>query len=413
MGVFNARVVNPGDILLMEAFVFPARCLVIALALAMSIPAWQQPRRPAAVISTQPVPSPEQISLLEQETARNPDSIPAHVRALEAYAAAAPLARDDYRAARLRHIQFLIQANPSSDLVSTSIAWVGSSGVPYANAEDHASVRALWLAQVSDHIDDPSVILNALRFLAVEDKQQAEDLFIRTMAEMPSEVRIASHLGFFYAAGLAGADTLDGRVLANLSDQERVGWSDHCRAQLDKTLNTRVLMGAATALPNVAMRRTGGGPTFEGLVKYSEQLRSRAATLDGAISRAMPPEFQMFADEAKRASEQPGPQVLGVPFTPNQIRVAPNEQSPKVLLAPPPNYPAAAMRGNIQGTVRLQVVVGQDGAVSDVRPISGPPMLVQAAMDAVKTWTYQPTLRNGTPVSVVTTVDVPFTLPPL
>jgi TonB family protein len=233
------------------------------------------------------------------------------------------------------------------------------------------------------------------------------------MAEMPAEVQIASHLGFFYAAGLAGADTLDGRALPNLPDRERASWSDHCRAQLNQTLNTRVLMGAATALPNMAMRRTGGGPTFEGLVRYSEQLRNRAATLDGGISRAMPPEFQMFADEAKRASEQPGPQVPGVPFTPNQIRVAPNEQSPKVLLAPPPNYPAAAMRGNIQGTVRLQVVIDQDGAVTDVRPISGHPMLVQPAVDAVKNWTYRPTLLNGSPVSVVTTVDVPFTLPPL
>ncbi|MDQ1472149.1 MAG: periplasmic protein TonB [Bryobacterales bacterium] len=391
---------------------FLARCLLIALPFATSILAWQEPRA-RAVISSQPLPSPEQISLLEQEIARTPDNIQARVRALEAYAAAAPLARDDYRAARLRHIQFLIQANPARDLVSTSIAWVGSNGTPYANADDHASVRSLWLAQVSDHFDDTSVILNALRFLAVEDKQQAEDLFIRAMAERPSEVEIASHLGFFYAAGLAGADTLDGRVRASLSDKERASWSDHCRAQLEETLNTSVLMGASTALPNIAMRRTGGGPNFEGLVKYSEQLRSRAATLDASLRKGMPQEFQMFADEAKRASEQPGPQTLGVPFTPNQIRVAPNAQSPKVLLAPPPNYPAAAMQGNIQGTVRLQVVIGQDGAVTDVRPISGHPMLVQPAVDAVKTWTYRPTLLNGSPVSVVTTVDVPFTLPPL
>jgi TonB family protein len=364
-------------------------------------------------VTTKPVPSPEQISVLEQEVANSPDDIPTRVRALEAYAAAAPLANDVYRAARLRHIQFLIQANPARDLVSGSIAWVGSSGVPYANAGDHASVRDLWMAQVAGHFSDPSVVLNALRFLSVEDKQQAEDLFIRMIAERPSETQIASHLGFFYAAGLAGADTLDGRVVAGLSDKERAAWSDHCRAQLEETLNTSVLMGASTALPNIAMRRTGGGAGFEGLVRYSEQLRSRAATLDASLRKGMPREFQMFADEAKHGSEQPGPQTLGVPFTPNQIRVAADAQSPRVRFAPPPNYPGAAMQANIQGTVRLQVVIGQDGRVTDVRPISGPPMLVQPAVDAVNTWTYEPTVVNGSKVSVVTTVDVPFTLPPL
>jgi protein TonB len=60
--------------------------------------------------------------------------------------------------------------------------------------------------------------------------------------------------------------------------------------------------------------------------------------------------------------------------------------------------------------VQLSVRIGADGAVQDVQLISGHPLLVQAAMDAVKQWVYQPTLLNGNPVDVITEVDVNFTL---
>jgi TonB family protein len=389
-----------------------SRCLFLTMAAAALLPAWQK-NATQVVLSQQPVPAPDLIVRLEHEVAQAPDDIPLRTRMLQVYAAAAPLNRDDYRAARLRHIQFVIQANPAGELASSGIAWVGSRGTLYPNADDHAGIRTLWLSVLSQHFNDTPVVMNALRFLAIEDKQQAEDLFQRQLAERPAEVQIASNLGFFYAAGLVGSDTLDGRVLSTLPDPDRNQWSSHCRERLQNNLNPHVLMGAATALPNMAMRRTGGGPTFEDLVKYSEELRRRAGTLDSdGNAKGMPVEFQMFADESKRGMDQPGPQTLGVPFTPNQVRVGGNVQSAKVLLAPPPNYPAAAMRGKIQGTVRMQVVIAQDGTVSNVQLVSGHPLLAQAALDAVKSWTYRPTLLNGSPVSVVTTVDVPFTLPP-
>jgi TonB family protein len=391
-----------------------SRFICLALPAATALFAWQQPAG-RVVISQHPIPTPDQIAQLEQEVALTPDNIGTRARALQIYAAAAPLNKDEYRAARLRHIQYLIQANPASDLASSTLAWVGSEGVPYANSQDHASVRALWLSQAGQHFDDTSVALNALRFLAIEDKPQAEEFFLRVVAARPSDVQLSGHLGFFYAAGLDAADTMDGRVVATLPDTDRNSWNDHCRKQLQSTLNQHVLLGAATALPNMAMKRTGGGPAYEDLVKYSGELQRRAATLntEPSATKAMPAEFGMFADEAKRATDQPGPQTLGVPFTPNQVRVGGNVMSAKVLLAPPPNYPALAMRANVQGTVRMQVVIGQDGTVQNVQLVSGHPLLVQAAIEAVKAWTYKPTLLNGSPVSVVTTVDVPFTLPPL
>ena len=62
----------------------------------------------------------------------------------------------------------------------------------------------------------------------------------------------------------------------------------------------------------------------------------------------------------------------------------------------------------VQGTVVLQAILGKDGRVQDLKVLSGHPLLVRAAMDAVKTWRYQPTLLNSEPVDVLTEIDVNF-----
>ncbi len=75
-----------------------------------------------------------------------------------------------------------------------------------------------------------------------------------------------------------------------------------------------------------------------------------------------------------------------------------------------PIYPPLAKQARIQGTVRFTAVIGTDGTIRDLRLISGHPLLVSAAQDAVKQWAYQPTLLNGEPVEVITQIDVNFTL---
>jgi protein TonB len=60
--------------------------------------------------------------------------------------------------------------------------------------------------------------------------------------------------------------------------------------------------------------------------------------------------------------------------------------------------------------VHLQALIGVDGAVKNLQVISGHPLLIPAAMEAVRQWTYQQTLLNGDPVEVLTQIDVNFTL---
>jgi TonB family protein len=75
-----------------------------------------------------------------------------------------------------------------------------------------------------------------------------------------------------------------------------------------------------------------------------------------------------------------------------------------------PNYPPLAQQARIQGAVVLQAVIGKDGSVKHLRAISGHPMLVQSAVEAVRQWQYKPYLLKGEAVEVDTQVTVSFSL---
>lgn len=93
-----------------------------------------------------------------------------------------------------------------------------------------------------------------------------------------------------------------------------------------------------------------------------------------------------------------------------RVRVGGNVQRKLLKEKTTPVYPAAARAARIQGEVRLHVIVGTDGSVKELELISGHPMLVQAAMDAVRKWKYRPMLLNGKAVEVDTVVNVIFEL---
>jgi TonB family protein len=77
-----------------------------------------------------------------------------------------------------------------------------------------------------------------------------------------------------------------------------------------------------------------------------------------------------------------------------------------------PIYPESAQAQRIEGTVKLRVTIGTDGAVRSVTAISGPGPLVEAARAAVRQWRYTPTLLDGKPVEAEEYVSIVFQLPP-
>ncbi len=90
------------------------------------------------------------------------------------------------------------------------------------------------------------------------------------------------------------------------------------------------------------------------------------------------------------------------------IRVGSNVQNSKLVEKVDPEYPELARRARITGFVDMSVTVDEQGNVTDVRVVKGHPLFNDAAVAAVKKWRYSPTLLNGVPVPVITTVTIGF-----
>lgn len=93
---------------------------------------------------------------------------------------------------------------------------------------------------------------------------------------------------------------------------------------------------------------------------------------------------------------------------PRPQRVSSEVMEGNLLKRVEPEYPAFARKYQIQGEVRLQAVVNKAGVITNLHAISGHPVLIQAAMDAVKQWQYKPFLLNGEPVEAEGVVIVAF-----
>ena len=98
------------------------------------------------------------------------------------------------------------------------------------------------------------------------------------------------------------------------------------------------------------------------------------------------------------------------PVVPQRIRISQGVTSGLLIHKVTPPYPGIARAGRIQGDVVLKAIISTDGSIQDLQLVSGHPMLVPAAIEAVKQWRYRPYLLNGQPVEVETTITVIFTL---
>ena len=96
--------------------------------------------------------------------------------------------------------------------------------------------------------------------------------------------------------------------------------------------------------------------------------------------------------------------------TPQRVRISSGVAVGLLAKRVSPDYPATARAARIQGMVILKVNIDKEGNVYNLETVSGHPLLVPAAIDAVKQWKYTPYLLNGTPVEVETQVQVTFTL---
>jgi len=98
------------------------------------------------------------------------------------------------------------------------------------------------------------------------------------------------------------------------------------------------------------------------------------------------------------------------PTAPTRVKQGGNVTAASIINQTRPLYPPLARQARIQGNVVLHAIIDKDGRVAQLEVISGHPLLVQSALDAVKQWRYKPTTLNGDPVEVDTTITVTFTM---
>ena len=107
----------------------------------------------------------------------------------------------------------------------------------------------------------------------------------------------------------------------------------------------------------------------------------------------------------------PAKKVDAPPPPPKRVVIGGNVQAAMLIDGPKPSYPPLAKQARVQGVVHLHAFISKEGTIETLTVIPpAHPLLAPAALEAVRRWRYKPTLLNGEPVEVETTIDVSFML---
>jgi TonB family protein len=257
-------------------------------------------------------------------------------------------------------------------------------------------------AQVGPAIPDSPARLQAQLEEIVKIKNKKE---LKRREQLIGELRIPDPDGWF--ASVFGND--DGSKLATTYKN---GWEDF-EDEFTKTMADFAQQGRThISIKEVSLRAK---PAVDG--------QSEPAATEGKTT----PVF--YSAEAAQGSERGWPlpgvytyaqgafrlinwrTLYGLPYVkPMRIRIGGNVAAAKLVQQVAPVYPAEARKNKVSGTVQLHVVLDREGRVIRIDVVSGPPELVDAPVNAVRQWRYQPTLLNGDPVEVDTLISVQFTL---
>lgn len=135
----------------------------------------------------------------------------------------------------------------------------------------------------------------------------------------------------------------------------------------------------------------------------TSELTGLALGVISQVIQAAPP--ARVADPPKPAQAKPAAAT-----EPPRYKAGGLVKMARLLRRVEPLYPAIARQARISGTVELTGIIGTDGRIRELQVVTGHPLLVKAALDAVREWVYEPTSLNGTPVEVIAPITVNFRL---
>ena len=133
----------------------------------------------------------------------------------------------------------------------------------------------------------------------------------------------------------------------------------------------------------------------------------------GGILGSVLPKDAKHEDIPPPAPPPPPPEEPARAVPSNPVRVGGEVLEPRVVKLVPPVYPILASKARVSGVVILEATLTKEGTVDAIKVISGHPLLVNAAIDCLKQWRYEPTYLNGQATAVILTAKVTFTLGPV
>ncbi len=190
----------------------------------------------------------------------------------------------------------------------------------------------------------------------------------------------------------------------------RLGWLPSSRTPSSGQIQPPIPAGII--LPAKSKSRVGMGDLARP-AKRSPAKRSPAPAADElVVYEKGKVVFRMKPAPAPPASDAIVPASSRTKLAPLPIVwLSPAQAETRLLSHAQPQYPPEALAAHLAGNVVLEVEVAEDGSVSQIRTLSGDPLLAAAATEAVRTWRYEPYLQHNQPAQFQTDVTVSFTLP--
>jgi protein TonB len=140
----------------------------------------------------------------------------------------------------------------------------------------------------------------------------------------------------------------------------------------------------------------------------TEDAEDNANSRDGWVTGQVGSDMLRLGD--MRPMAPPLPNEIRKSEEKRLVKISEGVEQAQLISRIEPRYPPLAVQVKKEGTVILHAIISRDGNITSLDVISGPPLLVKAALDAVRQWRYRPTLLNGEPVEVETTITVIFQL---
>jgi hypothetical protein len=288
------------------------------------------------------------------------------------------------------HIEWVIERNPDSQLAGIAPMY---ATYPQVSDSHLQRKRELGMRQIAIHPREPRVLANAAKFLASVDATTALMLLKRTTELEPQNAEWFSQLvNMYVAAILVGAYNDAGLSETHVTMPVNPAFSSEVRRDLDSSTNPAVVGSVGFALASyvtqsyeIRKEQAKVDQARRFISDYAQVLLQRAQALEPTNRQWAFPESPK---PVRPTTISPAPQALTVAGV-QRIRVGGAAQEGKLLEGAQPVYPPLAQQARVQGTVRFQVVIGQDGHIANITVLAGHPLLVPAALEAVKTRVYQ------------------------